>query len=240
MLKATDREKLKKYGFIAGVVVILGLILTVILISTRSDREEKAASITETPSQEPIVRYVTKIEKEIEYVDKIIPVEVEKEITTDILEEGLQDMGFLVTNEYLFTEVTTFTSTKTIAFVFQANSKLVMGYDGTILAGIDFTDIKLQKDDAAKKIWVTLPNARILSCELDLDSFKVYEEDVSKWNMISAEDYNGSLQELEARAKERALERGILQKATDNAELLVRNFIVSLVGAGEYSIVFID
>ena len=237
MKKSFNRQKLEKAGFIAGVVVILGLILTVILVSLGSG-EDKTASLAPRPSEEPIVRYITKTET-VE-VEKVIPVEVEKKITTEIIKEGLHEMGFLVTEEYLFKEVTTFESTKTYAWVLKANSKLVMGYEGTLLAGIDFSKIKVEKNNTTMKIRVTLPEPEILSCDLDLDSFQVYQEDVSKWNLISASDYNGSLIELENRATERALERGILEKATANAKLLVQNFIESLVGAGEFTILFIE
>jgi len=237
MKKAYDREKLKKYGFLAGAAVILILIITVIFVGTRprtaGSAETEPASL---PDQEPIVRYVTKVETK--YVDKVVPVTVEKEITTAILEEGLQDMGFLVTQEYLFKEVTTFESTKTIAWIIKANSKLVMGYEGTLLAGVDFEKIKVQKNDSTKKISVTLPESSIIACDLDLESFEVYQEDVSTWNPISASDYNGSLLELENRARERAIERGILDKASDNAASLIKNFIESLVGKDTYDIVF--
>lgn len=232
-----DKEKLKTYGFWTVSALIVLAIVMVVAGGSKGRSEEKESK-TDPASQEPLVRYVTKTETV--YVDKIVPVEVEKEITTDILKEGLADMGILVTEEYFFKEVTTFESTKTLAWVIKANSKLVMGFEGTLTAGLDFAGIKLYKDDQAKQIRVVLPKSEIFSCSLDLDSFEVYQEDVSKWNPISAEDYTGSLKELETRATERALERGILEKADANAKSLIRSFISGLVDLTVYKLVFLD
>ncbi len=229
------REKLKTIGFWLAVGLIAAGIITVVVV-TLCGREDRPEEPTRTITEEPIVRYITRTEtKEVE---KLIPVEVEKEITTDILEEGLRDMGMLITEEYLFKEVTSFSSTKTFAWIIKANSKLVMGYEGTITAGIDFSGIAVSKDDAQKKITVKLPESSIYNCALDYSSFEVYQEDVSRWNPISASDYNGSVEELEQRAQQRALERGILDKADRNAQLLIRNFIASLVDLSAYSLEF--
>ncbi len=237
MFKQMDRTKLKKYGFIGAVVLILAAIALIVIVAMQPDKPANTDAAETTESQEPIVRYVTK--DKIVYVDKIVTVEVEKEITTDIIEEGLKDMGVLVTEEYWFKEVTTIDSSKTMAWVVTVDSKVIMSYEGEIFAGIDFNEIKVEKDDARGIIYVKLPDAYIMTCSLDLDSFELYEEKVSKWNMLSMKDYNGSLQELESRAQERALERGILDKAQENAEVLIKNFIEGMIDTEKYSVEFV-
>lgn len=234
MFRGEKAEKAKKVCFWGAAGLLVVAIVAVIAGGGRGKTPESTEAVRSTA--EPIVRYVT--QTETVYVDKIVPVEVEKEITTEILEEGLQEMGFLITEKYLFTEVTTFESTRSYAWIIKANSKLVMGYDGCLSAGIDFGAVKLRKDDVNHRITVKLPKAEIYGCELDLESFEVYQEDVSKWNPISAEDYNGSLIELENRARERALERGILDMAASNAQTLIRGFIGGLVDLDQYRIDF--
>ena len=228
------KDKLKTVLFWALAAVLSGIIVIIIVMGRSGKKEaEETDAVTDA---EPIVRYVT--ETKTVYVDKVVPVEVEKEITTDIIEEGLHDMGILVTEDYCFKEVTTFESEKTVAWVVNLNSKLVMGYEGTLYAGIDFEKVTVKKDDSAKKITVFVPASEIMSRELDYDSFEVYEEDVSRWNPITAEDYNGSVEELINRAEERAIERGILEKADKNARTIIESFIESLLGRDEYKIVF--
>ncbi len=231
-----DKEQIKKIGFWSAVgALVLGI---VIVIAAGGKKQEADAPSAVPTSQEPIVRYIT--ETEIVYVDKLVPVEVEKKITTDILDEKLQDMGELITEEYLFKEVTTFESSKTFAWIIKANSKLIMGYEGTLYAGIDFAGIKTVINENKKLIRVTLPKAEIFACELDLESFELYEEEVSRWNPIKAEDYNGSQLELENRATERALERGILDKAQKNAEKLIKGFIGGLIDLSVYRVEFTE
>jgi len=233
MFKNINREKLKQYGFWGvAAVILLAIIIVIIPKSGKTAPEAQPAP----EAEEPIIRYVTKTET-IE-VEKLVPVEVEKEITTDILQEGLQNMGRLITQEYWFKEVTSFESTKTYAWVIKANSKLVMGYEGQLNAGIDFTAIRVVKDDTAKIITVTLPKSEIFGCEIDFNSFELYQEDVSKWNPISASDYNGSLVELTERATSRALERGILEKADENARNVIQGFIGGLVDLNTYKLKF--
>ena len=232
MKPAIKTEKTKNIIFWAAVGLIVLLIIAVIIIEITKPEPEAPSQPAIT--QEPIVRYVT--ETETVYVDKIVPVEVEKKITTDILEEQLHDMGLLVTEEYFFKEVTTFESTKTYAWIINAKSKLIMGYEGTLQAGIDFTDVSASVNDDKKQIIVTLPKADITSCSLDFDSFEVYQEDVSRWNPSTAEDYNGSLKELEEKATKRALERGILENAQENAETLITNFIGGLIDLSQYKL----
>lgn len=163
-------EKTQKVLFWAGVGLIILLIITVVLISVlKSDKQVSPQPARPTP----IIRYITKTET-VE-VEKLIPVEVEKTITTDIIEEQLHDMGLLITEEYFFNEVTPFESTKTFAWIINANSKLIMSYEGTIEAGIDFTAVSATMDDENKLIRVSLPKAAINLCELDFDSFEVLE-----------------------------------------------------------------
>lgn len=236
-------ERTKKILFASLALLIVAAIVCVIVVSVTGGKEEPAEAAAEpVQDAEPIVRYVTKVETKTEYVDrpieKIVQVPVEKKITTEILQEGLLDMGELVTQEYWFNEVTTFESTKTYVGIIHLNSKLIMGYEGCLKAGIDFTAVRVKKDDAAKTITVTLPETKIISCELDYDSFKVYEEDVSRANPIKAEDYNGEVKELVARAQQRATERGILDKAAENAQLIIKSFIAGLVDLSEYKLVF--
>jgi len=220
------------FPILAGILVVI--ILVVIIVSAfGGSKKETPAAAAEAPDADPIVVYQTVVEtKEVE-VEKLVPVEVEKKITTAIMQEGLRDMGFLVTQEYLFKEVTTFESTKTVAWVFSANSKLVMGYEGVLSAGIDFTAINVSENASTGVITITIPKATIYACDLDLNSFEVYTEDTSMWNPITAEDYNGSLIELKARAQERAIERGILDMANSRAEELITGFVRGLLGEND-------
>lgn len=168
-------------------------------------------------------------------------VEIEKEISCDIIQDGLNDMGVLITEEYYFTEVVSYSSVKklfkTDIELKLTESNYLASYDGVVAAGFDFTGITVEKDDEAKTITVHIPKAEIQYVDIDPDSFEIYSEKEGLGNPITLEDYNRSLLELEATAKTKAVNRGLLDRANENAQAVITNFITGLTG-GDYSIQF--
>lgn len=211
-------KKAQKIYYIVFGILLLAIIAVIVWGLTHTPRKEPYVSPAPTP--EVVVR-----EKEVEKV-----VEVEKEITAEILTHGLRDMGLLVTEEYFFTEVVSFSSIKKIFNIELGvtESSYVAGYDGVVTAGVDFTAAKIRKDDEAGRIIVTLPAAEIIGVDIDPESFELYDERIGLWNPISVTDFNSSLIELEQQARDKALSRGILEKADTNARTLVANMIDGL------------
>lgn len=212
--------------------IVLSIAALVIVHAVRSGREPAApAAVTPRPSAEVIVR-----EKEVEKI-----VTVEKEITSEILRDGVREVGVLVTEEYYFTEVVSFSSIKKLWKIDLGitESSYLASYDGVVRAGVDLTGAEVVKDDGQKRVTVTLPAAEIQGVDIDPESFRLYSEKAGLGNPISAEDFNNSLIELENTAREKALERGVLERADENARVLIRNLIGALVDPGEYRIEFV-
>lgn len=167
----------------------------------------------------------------------------EKVIVTmnvETLEDGLENMGVLVTQEYYFTQVETYTKEKKILNFIDSTSQFTYSYDGKVTAGIDFGDIDVTKDEENKTITVEIPYSKLQSTDIDTDSFKVYSENDSLWNQIKLEDYNLSMAEFEETAERKALESGILERSNEQAEDLIRNFIMNFPGTSDYSIEFVQ
>ena len=177
--------------------------------------------------------------KEIPQTATLKPKEDKVKITvnTEIIEEGLDDMGFLVTQEYYFTQVETYTKEKKVLKFFDATSELAYSYEGSVTAGVDFERIKIRKDDENKVLMVEVPKAEIQTVIIDKDSFKAYSEKESMWNKLDMSDFNSSLSEFEKAAKDKALENGILDRAQERAEELVYNFVSKYQGASQYKVI---
>ena len=168
-------------------------------------------------------------------------VEVEREVTAEVIRDGLNDMGLLTTEEYYFTELVSFSSIKTL-FRLElpiTKSAFLASYDGVIAAGIDFSKITVEKDEAARKIVVRIPLPEILSVDINPESFALYSEKEGLGNPISITDYNNALIELESSAAQKAIDRGVLERAAENAQALIKTFILSLVDAGDYTLRFL-
>ncbi len=143
------------------------------------------------------------------------------------IEYGLHDIGELATESYNFTKVETYESTKqlsgiTIPFT---KSKFIYSYNGVIKAGIEFGDVVLNFNTEDKVVTVKLPQTKILSSELDYDSFKLYDEKNSIFNPIGVEVVNESNNNLLTSAEEQAIKGGLLERAEENAKLIITNFI---------------
>ncbi len=173
-----------------------------------------------------------------ETVDHGLITETTVSLTGETIRDGLTDIGELATEEYFFTRVETYDSSKNIKGfkVPFTTSRFVYSYDGTVKAGIDFTGIEVEKDDLKKTITVILPASHILDCSIDPDSFEVYDEKRSVFNPVSISDYNDSLEEMIEAAKEDAMEKGVLERADSNAELLIKNLIMSTYDVDDYYI----
>ena len=173
-----------------------------------------------------------------ETVDHGLITETTVSLTGDTIRDGLNDIGELATEEYYFTRVETYDSSKNIKGfkVPFTTSRFVYSYDGMVKAGIDFTAIEVEKDDLKKTITVKLPASQILDCSIDPDTFEVYDEKKSVFNPIHISDYNDSLDEMLEAAKADAIEKGVLERADSNAELLIKNMVKSAYDVDDYYI----
>ncbi|MCR5263426.1 MAG: DUF4230 domain-containing protein [Clostridiales bacterium] len=220
-------ERRKITLLLAAILAVLTCIVTVAVIGMR-------AKETAPPSGAPSSA-VQSGSKGKRFLD------VEREIIVSTLEEGMRDMGLLVTQEYCFTDAVTQSKIRTLFSIPLGftETTYIATYDGVVTAGIDFTGISFELDTTGKKVTVHMPKAGILSVDIDPESFVLYSERSGFGNPLSASDFNGSLVELEARAKERAAERGMVEKADENAKRIVSNYIAGFLDPDVYEIVWV-
>ena len=197
-------------------VTIIAVILALVLcldFKIRRDAEQNETAVTATTI------------KEKEKKDKVVI-----SVNTDTIQDGLANMGVLITQEYYFTQVERYTKEKTFLKFITSSSEFMYSYDGAVLAGIDFEKIKIRTDEDRKAITVDMPDSEIQTVTIDKDT----------WNPLKLEDYNISLVEFENAAKDKAVASGILERSDEQARNLVREFIASLPNTGEYTISFTD
>ena len=152
---------------------------------------------------------------------------------------GFEDIGELATQEARCTEVNVTDQSKKlfgIKIPF-TQSKYIYSYDVVVKAGIDFNKITWSVKD--KTITVKMPESKILSCELDMDSFKVYHEEESIFTPIKLADNNDALKTLIENAKQDAVANGLLENAESNAETILRGFFANVYDLQKYKIEFI-
>ncbi len=229
------KEKKKLGLYLAALIVVLLAVVVLIVWHGGRQTDEPLPAVTPRPTPQVVVR-----ERPVEkLVEKIV--EVEKEITVEEIRSGLNDMGVLLTAEYSFTDVVHYSSAiKLFNWVSLGitESSYLGSYDGVVTAGVDFDQIELRMDEAAGVLTVVLPQARVLNVDVDPESFTLYSEKTGLGNPVSVEEFNRSVVELEQSAREKALAHGLLDKAAENARLIIRSFIAGLIDPARCTVRF--
>ena len=101
----------------------------------------------------------------------------------------------------------------------------ILTYDGTIKAGVDLDGAAV--DISGTTVTVTLPEARILSHEIDEDSVEVFDEKTSIFNPFTVEDFTSFQADQKAAMEERALSRGLLEEARSKAVSSVKQLVAA-------------
>ena len=105
----------------------------------------------------------------------------------------------------------------------------VISYDGTVKAGIkDLTKAEVIPSEG--NVVIKLPEMEITDITIDNDSFKIMDESNNIFNSISIDDLNDAQKELKKKMKERAVEKGVLDIAKNNAETLLSEMLKSPTG----------
>lgn len=151
---------------------------------------------------------------------------------------GLREIGELSTQAGYFTSVQVIQDARDffgIALPF-TEKKYVFSYDGTVKAGIDFKNVRIET--IGNEIHVRIPEAEIFGVQVDPESYTIYYEGDSIFNKLKIEDVNEAQKALEKEVREKAVANGILENATNNARMLITGYLSALYNPNEYSIIF--
>ena len=146
-----------------------------------------------------------------------------------ILQSEINDIAELVTIEYNYTNMAKYENHNEfygVKIPFTTN-KLIITYDGIIKAGIDMSEVTVEKNEENKLV-VRLPKARILAHSIDFDTMQVMDETYSLFNKLEITDYSSFTADEKQTTESKALSKGILEKAEENARIYLENFIHSL------------
>lgn len=213
-----DKNSVLKYLYI---IVIAASVITMIVLGLNFKNTRGEVSAPETATEKVALE-----KKE----------DVKITVNVETIKDGISNMGTLITQEYYFSQIATYTKDKKILNFINSSSGFTYSYDGSVTAGIDFEQVEIKKDEDAKMIIVELPHSTIQTVNIDTKTFKVYSENDSLWNPIKLEDYNLSLSEFEEAAKKKALDNGILDKSDEQAKTLITNFIRNFPNVSDYGI----
>ena len=151
---------------------------------------------------------------------------------------GFEDIGELAT-QAAYTTIVEDTDVSRELFGVSipfTQSKLIYSYDVVVKAGLDFDQVKWTVSE--NKIKVEMPEIRILSSEIQFDSFQTYYENESIFRPVKIDENNQAIQEMVKKAESTAVENGLLENARENAEMMIKGFIYQNFDSQEYQISF--
>ncbi len=101
----------------------------------------------------------------------------------------------------------------------EASVKYHVAYNGTVVAGIDFSDIKITPDAEAKKIIIDLPQCKITETSVDYGSMEyIFIDKKAENETVSQEAFRACQKDLEKRA---AADSHLLTMAKQNTVSVV-------------------
>ena len=135
------------------------------------------------------------------------------QIDAVVLQNQLTEIRELATVTYAYTNMAQFESSSDFygGKVHCTTKGFLRTFDGTIKAGVDLDGAAV--DISGTTVTVTLPEARILSHEIDEGSVEVFDEKTSIFNPFTVEDFTSFQADQKAAMEERALSRGLLEEA---------------------------
>lgn len=135
---------------------------------------------------------------------------------TTLTEINLQDI-FEISE--LSTASYTYNAIASIYAEDEASVKYHVAYNGTVVAGIDFSDIKIATDDVEKRVTIDLPECKIIETSVDYGTMEyIFIDKKAENETVSQEAYHACQKDLEKRA---AADSHLLIMAKQNTESVV-------------------
>ena len=129
-------------------------------------------------------------------------------IDTVVLQNQLSEIRELATVTYAYTNMAQFESSNDfygVKIPFTTKS-FILTYDGTVKAGVDLDGAEVSVSGTT--VTITLPEAEILSHEIDEDSMEVFDEKTSIFNPFTVEDFTSFQSDQKAAMEEKRASGG--------------------------------
>lgn len=144
------------------------------------------------------------------------------QLSAVVLESRLSEINELASVSYSYTNMAQFESSNDfygmkLPFT---TKRFILTYDGEIKAGVDLKKAAVSVEGTA--VTVDLPNAEILSHEIDEDSVEVFDEKTSIFNPFTVEDFSSFQSDQKNAVEQKAVNKGLLTEAQTKAEDSVR------------------
>ena len=224
------KEKTSRWKFklIIFLVVIIAFILQHIILNILAERREESAY------EQALVEQNTP--QETVYQTEEITV------SQSTLQAAISSASELVAYKYFYTNLGVSEKEKKLFNKYKvpfSKDKTIFTYDGVISAGYDLKSLEIEVVDKDKKIIITMPKARILSHDVDLDSFQTYDVKNSIFTSISIDEYSDFVAALKKDREEKLKNNEEFWNQVErNAETAIKELLTATGETANYAITF--
>lgn len=166
----------------------------------------------------------------------------ETKVTTEVVEQALEQASDLVTLAYRYKSASTVSDVKKffeIELPF-TESRSVFTYTGTVRVGYDLSQIGIEVDNDAKTITLTMPAQKIISNEIDFDSFEFIVDESSVFNPQKLSESTPAIDDLKKDAEKLVKDdKEFAAEAQKNAEVVLTSFLRAAEIGEDYTIEFV-
>ena len=172
---------------------------------------------------------IAELEAEVEHLPEPVVVyeEATKQVDINAINTEIQDIGELATVEYLYTDAGKFENPKQLFgkdIPFTTKS-FIAKWDGNIKAGVEISQVTAEVNEENKEIVIHIPQAKILSHQIDKDSIETLDQKNGLFNPVKVEDVRDFDSVSQGAMEQRAIENGLLDRAFENAESIIRKLV---------------
>lgn len=167
-------------------------------------------------------------------------VDAEPVVTSTQIKAQLNSVKKLITKEYIYTGAAKQEANKKWIFGWDmpfSDTTLVIMYDGTIIAGVDLNKINPAINEETRTITILVPKATILSHDLPQETIRIVDQKESLFNDISLDEYNKFVASEKPKREQDAIDRGLLTEATDEAKMVIEEFLQIIPGMDGYTLI---
>lgn len=161
----------------------------------------------------------------------------EERIDASQLDASFNQIAELSVEEYAYSNVGSYDQEglmlRDLNVPFTGKNFLVT-YDGSVKAGIKHADdIRVEIDDDNRLISVWSPRPEVISSTIDSSTVTVHDQSMNPLNQVRVDDVTHFISEQERLAETKAIERGLIYRATERTEELLANHARALAAGTE-------
>lgn len=150
----------------------------------------------------------------------------ENEIISSTIEEKVSKIVELSTVKYNYTDIVSYKNSKELSGIKLpfTEKKFIVQYSGYIKAGVDLSTIQIDVKDE-DTIHINMEKAKVLENVIIEEKVKFFDEKDGLFNKLSFKDLYSVLIGEKEKAKNEAIERGLLNESQDNAEEILLSLL---------------